>query len=104
MEPVYAESCNYILTEGAYQLLQDALNVIRIAVPALLIILCSVDLGPAVVSDDKDALKKSTSKVIKRVLAAIAVFFVPLIVNVLINLVESSGAITIVEDPLCGLK
>ena len=35
IEPVYAQSCNGILTPGAYQILQDALNVIRIAVPIL---------------------------------------------------------------------
>ena len=104
VEPVYAESCNGILTAGAYELLQDALNIIRIAVPALLIVLGAVDLGTAVVSEDKDALKKSTSKLLKRCLAAIVIFFVPLIVNVLINLVESSGNITIVDDPMCGIK
>lgn len=104
IEPVYAESCNGILTPGAYQILQDALNVIRIVVPMLLIVLGSVDLGTAVVSEDKDSLKKATSRLIKRCLAAIVIFFIPLIVNVLINLVESSGGINIVDDPMCGIK
>lgn len=104
IEPVYAESCNGILTPGAYQMLQDALNIIRIAVPALLIVLGSFDLGSAVVSDDKDSVKKATSRLSKRCLAAIVIFFVPLLVNVLINLVESSGNINIVDDPMCGLE
>ena len=104
IEPVYAESCNGILTPGAYQILQDALGIIRIAVPILLIVLGSVDLGTAVVSEDKDSLKKATSRLIKRCLAAIVIFFIPLIVNVLINLVESSGGINIVDDPMCGIK
>ena len=104
IEPVYAESCNGILTPGAYQILQDALSIIRIAVPILLIVLGSVDLGTAVVSEDKDSLKKATSRLIKRCLAAIVIFFIPLIVNVLINLVESSGGINIVDDPMCEIK
>lgn len=104
IEPVYADSCNGILTPGAYQILQDALSIIRIAVPILLIVLGSVDLGTAVVSEDKDSLKKATSRLIKRCLAAIVIFFIPLIVNVLINLVESSGGINIVDDPMCGIK
>lgn len=104
IEPVFAESCNGLLTPGAYEMLQDALNIIRIAVPALLIVLGSVDLGTAVVSDDKDSLKKATSKLMKRCLAAVAIFFIPLIVNLLINLVESSAGITIVDDPMCGLE
>lgn len=104
VQPVYAASCNGILTPGAYQILQDALNIIRIAVPILLIVLGSVDLGTAVVADDKDALKKASSRLIKRCLAAIVIFFIPLIVNVLIDIVESSGGITIVDDPMCGIE
>lgn len=104
IEPVYAKNCSGILTPGAYQLLQDVLNVVRIVVPVLLIILGSVDLATAVMSEDKDALKKGTSKLVKRCIAAIAIFFIPLIVNVLIGLVETSTGIVIVDDPLCGLN
>lgn len=104
IEPVFAESCDGLLTPGAYEMLQNALDIIRIAAPALLIVLGSVDLGTAVISDDKDGLKKATSKLIKRFLAAIAIFFVPLIVNVLIDLVESSTGASIVDDPMCGLE
>ena len=104
IEPVYAESCNGLLTPGAYDILQDALNIIRIIVPILLIVLGSVDMGTAVMSDDKDALKKASSKLVKRCIAAVAIFFVPLIVNVLIDMVESSTGVVIVDDPMCGLK
>ena len=104
IEPVYAESCNGLLTPGAYELLQGALNIVRIAAPILLIVLASMDLGIAVVSDDKDALKKSTSKILKRVIAAIAIFFVPLFVNLLIGLIESSTGVNIVDDPMCSVR
>jgi len=104
IEPVYAESCNGLLTPGAYDILQDALNIIRIIVPILLIVLGSVDMGTAVMSDDKDALKKASSKLVKRCIAAVAIFFVPLIVNVLIDMVELSTGVVIVDDPMCGLK
>ena len=104
VEPTYAASCDGLLTPGAYDLLQEGLNIIRIIAPALLILLASVDMGTAVISDDKDAMKKAGSRLVKRCIAAIAIFFVPLIVNVLIDMVESSGNITIVEDPMCGLE
>lgn len=104
MEPVFATGCDGLLTPGAYELLQGALDVIRIIVPILLILLGSIDLGTAVVSDDKDSLKKASSKLIKRCIAAVAIFFIPLIVNVLIDMVESSAGITIVDDPMCGIK
>jgi len=104
IEPVYADECNGLLTQGAYQILQDILNVIRIAVPILLIVLGSVDMGTAVVSDDKDSMKKAGSKLVKRCIAAVAIFFIPLIVNLLVGIFEDSKGITIVDDPLCGIK
>ena len=52
----------------------------------------SIDLGKAVLASDDKEIKGATSKLIKRALAAVAVFFVPLLVNLLVNMVGDSGA------------
>ncbi len=104
IEPVFAINCNGLLTPGAYKMLQDAINIIRIVVPILLIILGSVDFGSVVLNDDKDALKKATGKFVKRCIAAVAIFFVPIIVKTLLNLPGIKGNINLVDDPMCGIK
>lgn len=105
LEPVFAADpipCDGILTQEAADFIGKIMDWIRILVPALLVILGSVDLALAVIGEDKDNLKKATSRLIKRCIAALAVFFIPLIVKVLLDVTGITG--TIVDDPMCGIE
>ena len=102
VKPVYAVSCDGIFTADAYEFINEIIDWIRILVPILLIVLCSVDLGQAVLAGDDKQIKTATSRVVKRAIAAVAIFFVPLIVRVLINAAGIKGKI--VDDPTCGLE
>ena len=50
--------------------------IIQIGIPIILIIMGSIDLGKAVMSSDDKEIKGATSKLIKRVIMAVAIFFV----------------------------
>lgn len=102
IEPVFAISCNGILTAEAAAFLNKIMNWIRILVPALLIVFGCIDFGGAVVSDDKDGLKKAGTKFVKRSACAVTIFFIPLIVKVLLDISGISG--TLVDDPMCGIE
>ena len=67
--------------------IKGAFNIIRIAVPIILIIMGSIDLGKAVLASDDKEIKAATSKLVKRAIAAAAVFFVVTIVDVVMGLV-----------------
>lgn len=102
--PVFAAgNCDGILTVEAMEFIEEIIGYIRIFVPILLIILGAVDFGSAVLSQEQDALKKNGSKFVKRCIAAIAIFFVPTIVKLLLNLPGIKGNIILVDDPTCGL-
>jgi len=60
--------------------------IIQIGIPILLIIMGSIDLGKAVMSSDDKEIKGATSKLIKRVIMAVAIFFVVTIVNLVMGL------------------
>lgn len=94
--------CNGIFTKEALDLISDILGWFRILAPVALIVLVAVDFGQAVLSQDNDALKKASSKVVKRAIATVALFFIPTFVRVLINLPGVRSSIQIPEDPLCG--
>lgn len=66
--------------------LHTVLVIFRIVIPVLLIIFGMVDLGKAVVSSDEKAIKSSTSSLIKKLVAALVIFFLPTIVSAIINL------------------
>lgn len=60
--------------------------IIQIGIPILLIVMGSIDLGKAVMSSDDKEIKGATSKLIKRAIAAVAVFFVVTIVSLLMGM------------------
>jgi len=65
---------------------QGVYPIIQIGIPILLIIMGSIDLGKAVLSSDDKEIKGATSKLIKRCIAAIAIFFVTTIVSLVMGL------------------
>lgn len=60
--------------------------IIQIGVPIILIIMGSIDLGKAVMSSDDKEIKGATGKLIKRAIAAVAVFFVVTVVSLLMGM------------------
>lgn len=66
--------------------LNTVLTIFKIVIPVLLIIFGMVDLGKAVVSSDEKAIKSSTSSLIKKLVAALVIFFLPTIVSAIVNL------------------
>ncbi len=67
--------------------LKGVFDIIKIGVPILLIIMGAIDLGKAVMASDDKEIKAATSKLIKRAIAAAAVFFAVTIVDVVMGLV-----------------
>ncbi|HIT22448.1 MAG TPA: hypothetical protein IAB56_05760 [Candidatus Scybalousia intestinigallinarum] len=95
-------SCEGILGDDLLDKIDELFGYIKIAAPIILIVLGSVDFGQVVLTegtDNKDALKKATSKFIKRAIICVAIFFVPTILSYILHFVDGIGA-----DPLCGIK
>jgi hypothetical protein len=62
---------------------------IKVIVPIILIVTLSVDFLKATASHDDDAVKKAANNAIRKGVAAVAIFMVPTLISILINL--SSG-------------
>lgn len=71
---------------------------IQIGIPILLIIMGSIDLGKAVMSSDDKEIKGATGKLIKRAIAAVAVFFVSTIVGLLMDLFATTDEVSGTND------
>jgi len=82
---IMADSC-----EGLRPIIQflklGVLPIIQIGIPILLILMGTIDLGKAVLSSDDKEIKGATSKLIKRAIAAVAVFFVATIVTLVMGM------------------
>ncbi len=73
-----------------------AVTIIKIVVPILLIIWGMLDLAKAVMAQKEDEIKKGQQTFIKRLIAAVIVFFVITVVQMIITFV--SGSDTTVTD------
>ena len=71
--------------------IKSVFNIIQFLIPIALIIMGAIDLGKAVLSSDDKEIKQATSKLIKRAIAAVAIFFIVLLVKLIMGLVTDSG-------------
>ena len=67
-------------THDIWQFVGVFVTIFKIVIPILLIIFGSIDLGKAVVASDDKAIKGATTILVKRLIAAIIIFFIPTIV------------------------
>lgn len=66
------------------------LYIAKVLVPVVLIIMGSLDFGKAVMASNQDAIKKSTSAFISRIIAGVLIFLLPTMVNFVFSLLPSS--------------
>ena len=69
------------------KLVSTFINIIKIAVPILIIIYGSLDFAKAVMAQKEDEIKKGQQTFVKRLIAAVLVFLVFFIVEIVIGLV-----------------
>ena len=66
------------------EIINDILKYPRYIVPALVLVLGTVDFFKAVVAQKEDEMKKAQMTFIKRVIIGVAVFLVPVFINAII--------------------
>ena len=73
------------------RLIRDGvIPLIQIGIPIILIVLGMLDLGKAVVASKEDEIKSAQKLLVKRVIYAVAIFFVVFIVNTVFSIVAGT--------------
>ncbi len=75
-----------------WQAVSAVITILCIVIVVLLIVMGTVDMLKAVMAGKEDEIKKAQSTLIKRVIAAVIVFFIPLIVKLVLGLIPINGA------------
>ncbi len=68
-------------TQEIWQLIGTIIQIIRIAIPILIVLLGTIDLGKAVVAGDDKKIKEAQGMLIRRIIYGVAIFFVVVIVQ-----------------------
>ncbi len=73
------------------QTISTVVTIIKIGVPVLLVIFGMLDLGKAVMSNDEKEMKGAQTKLIKRVLYAVLIFFIFAIVQWVFGILDDNA-------------
>lgn len=82
-------------------LINEILMYPKIIAPILLILFGTLDFAKAAIASKTDEMKKAQSKFVKRIIAAVGIFFVPLLIDIIMELADLVWAGTGLSS--CGL-
>lgn len=71
-------------------IIKTVLNLVRFAVPLVLIVIGTFDIFKAVVASKEDEIKAAQKLLIKRVVYAVIIFLIPTIVMLILNIVSDT--------------
>lgn len=83
---VNINSCSDLFGEDLVKEINKVMDVIKIAVPILLLVFGIADFFKATFDNSEDEMKKNRDRFIKRIIAAVIVFLVPTFVNLVLKL------------------
>ena len=83
--------CPKILLPAFKLIIKIVKPIVQIGIPILLIVMGTIDFGKAVASSDDKNIKEAGNKFLKRCIAAVAVFFVVTIVNLLMGMFSKTS-------------
>ena len=75
------------------------MNYIKILGPILVVILSSMDFVKAIIASDDESMKKAEKKLMIRLVLAVALFLIPTLVSVMLNIFGYTA-----DGQLCLLK
>ncbi len=76
------------------KMIGDLLNIFKVSLPLILIALCILDIGKAVISSKSDDIKKNIKSGLKKLAVSVFIFFVPTVCMLIFNFVGGFQEIT----------
>lgn len=99
-----SDKCEDLISEDLMNLINKILKYVRIAVPLLIIVLGMMDFGRAVLASKEEEMKKAQSAFVKRLIIGVAIFLLPTIINLLLDLANTAWKSGLFSNSDCGLK
>lgn len=78
-------------SKAIWQFLGHIVNILQIAIPVIIVLLGTIDLGKAVMAGDDKKIKEAQKMLLMRLIYGVAVFFVITIVQIVFGLVGDVG-------------
>lgn len=91
---------------GILKIVGIVILVLKIAIPIVLLLTGAITFGSAVIASDEKEMKNATKKLINKAIAAVVIFFLPTLINMVFSLIGEYGDIKESYGPCwtCVLK
>lgn len=93
--------CKSLLGQDLIDKINSYLNIIKIAVPIILIAFGIIEFTKAVFAGDEESMKKAQKSFIKRLVIAVLIFLTPTLINLLLGLANKVWLT--ISPNACGL-
>lgn len=80
-------------TANIWSIIGNAILILKILIPIVIIVLGAIDFGKVIVSSDDKAVKKSLVTLTKRVVVGVVIFFVPTLINFVFSLISGFSSL-----------
>lgn len=97
-------TCELIIGEQLQKTIDKILKYVRILVPILIIVLGLTDFGRAILSSKEEEMKKAQATFIKRLIIGVAIFLLPTLINLIIDLANMAWKNGLFGNSSCGIK
>lgn len=87
----YDQSCTGVFSSPLLNKIDEIFQYIKVAVPILIILFGSIDLTKAVIASDSDKIKAATKSLGIRIMAGMAIYFIPTLINLVLSWVGLAG-------------
>ena len=77
-----------------WKFIGNIINILQIAIPVIIVLLGTIDLGKAVMAGDDKKIKEAQKMLIMRLIYGVAIFFIVVIVQIVFGLIAEQGAST----------
>ena len=99
----YNSLCSDNNVKSAFKIIGYVILIIKWIVPLIIIVLGMVDFGKASISNDEKALNKATGALIRRIVAGVAIFFIPTIILAALDVIKITKGIEKENDTTFGV-
>ena len=81
-------------TKPIWSFIGNIVKILQIAIPVIIILLGTLDLGKAVMSGDDKKVKEAQKALIMRIIYGVAIFFLVMVIQVIVGLVGEGADTT----------
>ena len=89
---VLADFCTE--SKPIWRFIGNIINILQIAIPVIIVLLGTIDLGKAVMAGEDKKIKEAQKMLLMRLIYGVAIFFIVVIVQIIFGLVADQGAST----------